>query len=89
MSDKVLAQSEQWQIISITWKPGQKDEMHSHPAAGVYVLDDCSLRTTFPDGTTRDSAPPAGHALFQPPVASHSVQNIGSADCRMVMFEPK
>lgn len=86
---KVAAENEQWRIISIKWKPGQKDEMHSHPAAGVYVIDDCSLRATFPDGTIRDTTPRAGQSGFQQAVPAHSVQNIGSTDCRMVMFEPK
>ena len=37
---KVAAQNEQYKVISVTWKPGQKDVLHSHPANGVYYLTD-------------------------------------------------
>ncbi len=85
---KVLAQNEQFKVITVTWKPGQKDVLHSHPASAVYYLTDCSLRIHLPDGSTRDGQPKAGMALVQQPIAAHVLENTGSADCRLVMFEP-
>ncbi|HET9821534.1 MAG TPA: hypothetical protein VFQ16_06895, partial [Burkholderiaceae bacterium] len=63
--------------------------VHSHPAAATYFLTDCRLRFFMPDGTTQDSAPMAGRAGVQGPIASHAVQNIGAAPCKLVMFEPR
>ena len=86
---KVMAENEQYRIISVTWKPGQRDAPHSHPAAGVYFLTDCALRFFAADGTSRDGQPRAGYAAVQAPIASHSVENIGPADCQLIMFEPR
>jgi len=85
---KVLAQNEQYKIIAVAWRPGQKDLMHSHPASGVYYLTDCSLRLHAPDGSARDVQPKAGLALVQSAIPGHVVENTGSSDCKLIMFEP-
>lgn len=85
---KVLAQNDQFQVIDVRWQPGQKDVMHSHPASGVYYLTDCQLRLHAPDGTSRDVSLKAGFALAQAPIPAHVLENIGAAECRLVMFEP-
>ena len=86
---KLLAENAQFRVVEVSWKPGQRDKMHGHPASAVYALTDCSLRNFLPDGSTRDGGPKAGMAFTQAPIAGHEVQNIGSADCRLVMFELK
>ena len=86
---RIAAENEQYRIIVVSWKPGQRDAPHSHPEAGVYFLTDCSLRFFAPDGTSRDGSPKAGYAVVQQAIASHHVENIGATDCRLVMFEPK
>jgi hypothetical protein len=86
---KVLAQSDQYLVIEITWKPGQRDQFHSHPASGGYYLNNCKVRWHRPDGSSRDFTNPAGLAFALPPVASHSMENIGDSECRVIQFEPK
>ncbi|WP_202900003.1 hypothetical protein [Acidovorax sp. JHL-9] len=86
---KVIAENAKYRVIAVTWAPGQKDAMHSHPDSAVYVLTDCSLRYYLPNGTTRDGAPRAGFAGVQAPIASHAVENTGKSDCKLIMFEPK
>ena len=39
---KVIAQNDTYKVIEVTWKPGQRDQMHSHPASAVYYLTDCT-----------------------------------------------
>lgn len=85
---KLLAQGEPFVVVEVTWKPGQKDAMHSHPASAVYFLNDCTLRNTFANGKTVDTKPKAGAAVIQPAIPGHFVENVGSADCRLIMFEP-
>lgn len=85
---KVLAQNEQFKVISVVWRSGQKDVLHSHPANGVYYLTDCSIRIHAPDGTFRDAQPKAGSAVVQAPIPGHVLENTGSSDCRLIMFEP-
>lgn len=33
--------------------------------------------------------PKAGFARVQGPIASHTIENIAAAECRLIMFEPK
>ena len=86
---KVVAENEKYRVIAVTWAPGQKDAMHSHPDSAVYVLTDCSLRYTLPNGSTRVGSPPAGYAAVQAPIEAHAVENVGKSDCKLIMFEPK
>lgn len=85
---KVIAENEQYKVISVTWKPGQKDVVHSHPANAVYYLSDCSIRIHAQDGTFRDAQPRAGFAIVQRPIPGHVLENIGTSECRLIMFEP-
>ena len=87
---KVVAQNDEYRVIEVTWKPGQRDEFHSHPASGIYYLSSCSLRWFYPDGGTRDfSYIPQGSAFVQRAVPSHAMENTGSSECKLIMFEPK
>jgi len=85
---KVLAQNDQYRVIAVTWKSGQKDILHSHPANAVYYLTDCSLHIYAQDGTSRDGQPKAGTAIVQREIAGHVLENVGPTECRLVMFEP-
>lgn len=84
----VISQNEQFKVILATWKPGQKDANHSHPAGAVYFVDDCSLRAHAPDGSSRVLFTKSGSATVQAAVVGHMIENVGSRDCRVVMFEP-
>lgn len=86
---KVIAENADYKVIEVTWKPGQQDKMHSHPASAVYYLNDCALRGTLPDGKSGEGKPRAGMAVVQGPIAAHSMQNVGTTDCKLIMFEPK
>ena len=86
---KVIAENDKYRVIEVTWKPGQKDLAHSHPDAAVYYLTNCTLRNQFPGRAPMEGSPIPGTARVQGPIASHTVENIGSTDCRLIMFEPK
>jgi beta-alanine degradation protein BauB len=85
---KVIAEDARYRIIAVTWKPGQRDQLHAHPASGVYYLTDCSVRVHMPDGAVRDYKPTAGTAIVQAPIPGHVLENAGTTECRIIMFEP-
>lgn len=87
---KVIAENEHFRVIMTTWKPGQRDAMHSHegPLTG-YRLTDCNLKVYTPDGKTKAREAKAGEALFNPVIAAHSVENVGSSECKLVIVEKK
>jgi hypothetical protein len=86
---KVIAQSDQYLVIEVTWKPGQRDVFHAHPVAGVYRLTDCELRTYSAPNSFDLTSPRIGSSNVNPAIESHSIENIGKSDCKMLMFEPK
>lgn len=87
---KVIAENEHFRVIMTVWKPGQRDAMHSHegPLVG-YRLTDCNLKVYTPDGKAKAREAKAGEALFNPIIASHSVENVGSSECKLVIVEKK
>jgi len=87
---KVIAENDQYRVIEVTWKAGQRDKTHSHPASAVYYPMDCTLRGFDSSGLAIGSRlNSAGTAIVQPPITAHSVENIGPSDCKLIMFEPK
>lgn len=86
---KEIAGNDQYRMVEGVWKPGQRDAFHSHPRMLWYWATDCSIRWYLPDGTTHDIDVRAGQAGAQDATASHSVENRGTSECRIVMFEPR
>ena len=86
---KVVAENDEYMIVEVTWKPGQRDQFHSHAKALSYWLTDCNVRFYMADGKSQDTTRTAGRAGAQTAVGSHSVENIGKSDCKVIMFEPK
>jgi mannose-6-phosphate isomerase-like protein (cupin superfamily) len=87
---KVIGENEQYRVIAVTWKPGQRDNWHSHGSVVAgYNLTDCNMRAHTPDGKSEDRNSKAGDARVRPQAPSHSLENIGKEDCRIILFEPK
>ena len=87
---KVIAENDSLRVVAATWKPGQRDMMHSHPVIGIYILSDCQkMRVHHADGTSRDWSAKSGTAGANVPVTSHAMENIGDTECRIIYFEPK
>lgn len=87
---KEIAGNDLYRMVEGVWKPGQRDNFHSHPRMMFYWATDCSMRRYSPDGTTpQDTDVKAGEHGIQDAVVSHSVENRGKSDCRIVMFEPR
>jgi hypothetical protein len=77
---KVIAESGDTRVILATWKPGQRDEWHSHPANTVaYALTDCEdLRIYFPSRQSIE---------VQPAIQSHSFEHQTSKECKALFVE--
>src|SRR5215510_2398613 len=71
---KVIPEDEQYRVIAVTWKPGQRDNWHSHGApVAAYNVTDCNIRLHTPDGKTVDGNTKAGDARVRTQAPSHSV----------------
>jgi hypothetical protein len=87
---KVLAEDDKYRVIEATWKPGHRDNWHSHGSpVARYSLTDCQLKLHTPDGKVVEASNKAGSARIGPQAPSHSLENVGKADCKLILFEPK
>ena len=89
---KTLAENDQFRVMVATWRPGQEDNFHNHPADRVSLYEtDCKLRLTNSDGTFKDVNPKAGTAKARTgkPVKSHKAKNIGDKVCILRIVELK
>jgi mannose-6-phosphate isomerase-like protein (cupin superfamily) len=70
-------------------KPGQRDKFHSHKETAAYYISDCNVRVHTPDGRFVERNIKAGTASTGGAVSSHSIENIGQSECRVIVTEPK
>jgi beta-alanine degradation protein BauB len=80
--------NDQVRVMEYSSKPGDKEAMHSHGRTVLYVLSGGRNRHTFPDGKTKEVEYKAGDTLWREPV-SHSVENVGKTEIRMILMELK
>lgn len=87
---KLLSENEHFRVIMATWQPGQRDAWHAH--AGVltsYRLTDCTMKSHTPDGKSVERTGKAGSVSYNPVIASHSLENVGTTACRVLIVERK
>src|SRR5690242_9865287 len=80
---KVLLDNDRVRVIRVVTKPGEKIEMHSHPANITYALTSGKVKFTLSDGKTEEREMKAGQAIWSE-AASHSADNIGTTEARVV-----
>ena len=86
---KVIAESGDLRMVMCTWKPGQRDAMHRHPALVSYALTNCeNMREFSPNGASVEWSRPAGNPGQQEPKV-HSIANEGDAVCQILFVEHK
>ena len=85
---KVLFENERVRLLEVRMKPGESSAMHSHPAYAIYPLSDATATFTSPDGDRVEVEMKAGEALWHE-AESHAVENHGTSEARVVLFELK
>ena len=87
---QLLSENENFRVIMATWKPGQRDKWHSHAgAAASYRLSDCTMTAHTPDGKSVSRNGKTGEVKFNPIIASHSLENTGTTECKVLIVEKK
>ena len=87
---KIIFEDANFRVIESNRPPGVTDKPHSHPLPSiVYNVTDCKTKLTGADGKTRESISRAGTANAVPIIASHTAENIATANCKQVFVEKK
>jgi hypothetical protein len=87
---KVIFEDANFRVIESSRGKGIHDKAHGHPVASiVYNVTDCKTKLYAADGKTTESTGKAGTANAVPVIASHSAENIGTAECKQIFVEKK
>jgi len=75
-------------VLEATLKPGDKEQLHSHPAYVIYVIEGGKARTHGTDGSAVDADFKTGDVIYRDPV-THWAENIGKTTIRLELVELK
>ena len=75
-------------VLEATLKPGDREQVHSHPAYVIYVIEGGKVRTHGLDGTAVEAEFKTGDVIYRDPV-THWAENIGKTTIRLELVELK
>ena len=73
-------------VLDARLAPGQKEQLHSHPACVIYVVDGGKVRNHTADGTVTELTIESGATLYREPT-THWAENIGKTTLHLVIVE--
>ncbi len=85
---KVQFENDRVRVLEANLPPGVKEEVHSHPAYVIYVLEGGRYRNYASDGKVTEGELKAGEVLFREPL-THAAENIGDRPLHMILVELK
>jgi len=85
---KVEFENESVRVLRISYRPGEKSVMHSHPNAVAVYLSDGMTRMTTPDGKSQEMPAKAGVAAWSP-AGIHLPENVGGKPFQLILVELK
>jgi beta-alanine degradation protein BauB len=85
---KKLFENDQVRVMEVTFGPGGKIPMHSHPDHFAYVVEGGSLRITDDAGKVTDAVLTPGQVLWLD-AQSHRAENTGGGRVRLTVTELK
>jgi hypothetical protein len=85
---KVEFENDQIRVVRGSLGPRQKTPVHGHPSRLGVTLTRNDIRTSLPDGTSRNSARSAHECFWSEPV-THQVENLSGAPLQNIEIELK
>src|SRR2546421_11670253 len=85
---KVRFENDRVRVMEATLPPGVKEQVHSHPAYVIYVLEGGRYRNYGSDDKVTEGELKTGEVLFREPL-THAAENIGDKPLHMILVELK
>jgi quercetin dioxygenase-like cupin family protein len=85
---KVRFENDRVRVLEATLPPGVKEQVHSHPAYVIYVLEGGRYRNYASDAKVTEGELKTGEVLFREPL-THAAENIGDKPLHMILVELK
>lgn len=84
----VKLENDRVRVLEATLPPGAREQVHSHPAHVIYVLDGGKIRNYAADGKVTEAVLKAGDVIYRDPL-THSAENIGDTPLHLILVELK
>ncbi|HEY4283670.1 MAG TPA: cupin domain-containing protein [Chthoniobacterales bacterium] len=85
---RVKFENERVRVLEATLPPGVKEQVHSHPAYVIYVVEGGRYRNYAPDGKITEGTFNTGDVIYRDPL-THAAQNIGDKPMHLILVELK
>ena len=85
---KVRFENDKIRVLEATLPPGVKEQVHSHPAYVIYVLEGGKYRNYASDGKVTEGELKTGEILYRDPL-THAAENTGNTTMHMILVELK
>ena len=85
---KVRFENDRMRVLEANLPPGVKEQVHSHPAYVIYVLEGGRYRNYASDGKVTEGELKTGEVVFREPL-THAAENIGDKPLHMILVELK
>jgi quercetin dioxygenase-like cupin family protein len=85
---KVRFENERVRVLEATLPPGIREQVHSHPAYVIYVLEGGRYRNYAADGKVTEGELKTGEVLYRDPL-THAAENIADKPLHMILVELK
>lgn len=86
---KVLLENEHVRVVEYSIRPGEQDQIHTHPPKASYTVEGGLLRIVFEDGASLIDTTNVGDASWSGERPKHFAANVGTTPVRIVLFEIK
>lgn len=86
--EHVTLENDRVRAIEGILHPGDKEQMHSHPAFVTYVIAGGKIRNHFADGKVVEADLKTGDVLWRDP-QTHWIENIGTTTLHFIVLELK
>lgn len=85
---KVPLENARVRVLDSVLQPGDKEQMHSHPAYVTYVVSGGKIRNHLADGKVVEAELKTGDVLYRDPLTPWA-ENIGTTPVHVVLVELK
>ena len=84
----VRFENDRVRVLEAILPPGIKEQVHSHPAYVIYVLEGGRYRNYAADGKITEGTFQTGDVIYRDPL-THAAENIGDKPMHMILVELK
>ena len=85
---RIRFENDRVRVLEATIPPGLKEQVHSHPAYLIYVLEGGKYRNYAADGKVTEGAFQDGEVIYREPL-THAAENIGDKPIHLILVELK